>query len=93
MLNSLNIHLSLETFRNNSTGQSGPRVMVVGPPDVGKSSLAKVLVNYAVRSGRQPIFVDLDVEQVKFSYFLFLINFHFFFSKKMIESYFSPRYN
>lgn len=41
----------------------GPVVMIVGPTDVGKSSLSKILVNYAVRVGRKPIFVDLDVGQ------------------------------
>jgi polyribonucleotide 5'-hydroxyl-kinase len=38
----------------------GPRVMIVGPPESGKSSLAKVLTAYAVKLGRTPIFVDLD---------------------------------
>ena len=37
--------------------------MVVGPTDVGKSSLCKLLLNYAVRMGRKPILVDLDVGQ------------------------------
>lgn len=37
--------------------------MVVGPGDVGKSTLTKILLNYAVRMGRRPIFVDLDVGQ------------------------------
>ncbi|PFX14840.1 Protein CLP1-like [Stylophora pistillata] len=38
-------------------------VMVTGPVDVGKSTLCKLLLNYAVRSGRRPVFVDLDVGQ------------------------------
>ncbi|KAL3841948.1 hypothetical protein ACJMK2_020025 [Sinanodonta woodiana] len=37
-------------------------VMVVGPPDVGKSSFCRQLLNYAARIGRNPLFVDLDVE-------------------------------
>ncbi|KAK8775594.1 hypothetical protein V5799_031062 [Amblyomma americanum] len=41
----------------------GPTVLVVGPTDVGKSSLCRILLNYAVRQGRRPIFVDLDVGQ------------------------------
>ena len=41
----------------------GPVTMVVGPKDVGKSTLCRILVNYAVRMGRRPLYVDLDVEQ------------------------------
>jgi polyribonucleotide 5'-hydroxyl-kinase len=37
--------------------------MIVGPDDVGKSTLCKMLLNWAVRVGRSPIFVDLDVTQ------------------------------
>lgn len=37
--------------------------MVVGPTDVGKSTLCRILINYGVRMGRRPIFVDLDVGQ------------------------------
>lgn len=40
------------------------QVLVVGPTDVGKSSVCKILLNYAVRMGRQPCFIDLDVGQV-----------------------------
>ena len=35
----------------------------VGPTDVGKSTVSKILLNYAVRLGRKPIFVELDVGQ------------------------------
>ncbi|KAJ8612339.1 hypothetical protein CTAYLR_008361 [Chrysophaeum taylorii] len=38
----------------------GPRVMVVGPTDSGKSTLCQTLVAYAARMGRDPIYVDLD---------------------------------
>ena len=34
---------------------------VVGPTDVGKSSLCKLLLNYAVRYGFFPTAVDLDI--------------------------------
>uniref|UniRef100_A0A1I7Y089 Protein CLP1 homolog n=1 Tax=Steinernema glaseri TaxID=37863 RepID=A0A1I7Y089_9BILA len=46
------------------TGKTrGPRTMVVGPPDVGKSTLCRILANYAVLSQHRPIFVDVDVGQ------------------------------
>ena len=38
--------------------------MIVGPGDVGKSTLCRLMLNYAVRMGRRPVFVDLDVGQV-----------------------------
>ncbi len=37
--------------------------MIVGPDDVGKTTLCKMLLNWAVRVGRSPIYVDLDVNQ------------------------------
>lgn len=39
--------------------------MICGPVNVGKSTLTKILLNYAVRMGRRPVFVDLDVGQVR----------------------------
>lgn len=40
---------------------NGPRVMLLGPTDCGKSSLSRMLVNWGVRAGWEPMFVDLDV--------------------------------
>jgi len=40
------------------------QVVIAGPTDVGKSTLCRLLLNYAVRAHRQPLFVDLDVGQV-----------------------------
>jgi polyribonucleotide 5'-hydroxyl-kinase len=37
--------------------------MIVGPTDVGKSTLCQILVNYGVRMGRKPVYVELDVGQ------------------------------
>jgi polyribonucleotide 5'-hydroxyl-kinase len=61
----LNIHTALEQMRvaAESSGQMGPRVLIVGPDDVGKSTLSRMLLNWAVRVGRLPILVDLDVGQ------------------------------
>ena len=36
-------------------------VQIVGPTDVGKSSLCRILLNYAVRSGWSPAMIDLDI--------------------------------
>ncbi|XP_077515565.1 protein CLP1 homolog isoform X2 [Amblyomma americanum] len=60
-----NIHAVLEQMRQKceEDDAKGPTVLVVGPTDVGKSSLCRILLNYAVRQGRRPIFVDLDVGQ------------------------------
>mmetsp|Transcript_25890 Transcript_25890/g.90145 ORF Transcript_25890/g.90145 Transcript_25890/m.90145 type:complete len:300 (-) Transcript_25890:255-1154(-) len=60
-----NVHQRLEARRDaaGTTGGLGPRVMVVGPTDSGKTSTCRVLLSYAVRRGRTPAFVDLDVGQ------------------------------
>ncbi|XP_048486316.1 protein CLP1 homolog [Plutella xylostella] len=61
----LNVHAALEQQRvaAEQEGTRGPVTMVVGPGDVGKSTLVRILLNYAVRMGRRPIYVDLDVGQ------------------------------
>ncbi|KAL6754165.1 Pre-mRNA cleavage complex II protein Clp1-domain-containing protein [Haematococcus lacustris] len=48
-----------------STGSvfPGPRVILVGPTDSGKSTVCRLLLNWGVRSGWEPTFVDLDVGQ------------------------------
>jgi len=56
-------HKRREEARESKGKLHGPRVALVGPTDVGKSSLAKILCNYAVRKNYQPLFCDLDVGQ------------------------------
>ena len=65
MLFYLNVHGYLEKVREESVKENrrGPIVLLCGPVDVGKSTLAKILLNYAVSCGRTPIYVDLDVGQ------------------------------
>lgn len=43
--------------------KEGPRVIIVGDIDSGKSTLAKMLLNWAVKDGWKPTFVDLNVGQ------------------------------
>lgn len=61
----LNTHAALEQMRQQADRDNsrGPRIMLAGPTDVGKTSYCKVLVNYAVRLGRCLTFVDLDIGQ------------------------------
>ncbi|XP_071812163.1 polyribonucleotide 5'-hydroxyl-kinase Clp1-like [Apostichopus japonicus] len=65
MLIYLNTHAALDQMRQQAEtdGSRGPRVMVVGPGDVGKSTLCRLLLNYAARIGRKPTFIDLDIGQ------------------------------
>lgn len=62
MMSYLNTHMAIEQMRCRIEKEGGdePRVMVVGPPDVGKTSLCKILINYAVKHGRTPMFVDIN---------------------------------
>ncbi|KAL8953152.1 MAG: hypothetical protein Q9222_000973 [Ikaeria aurantiellina] len=57
-----NLHFALEKQREAaaSSSREGPRVLVLGPDDAGKTSLVKLLTAYASRSGQQPIAVNLD---------------------------------
>lgn len=66
----VNLHAQLEQRREQARRrttteeqQSGPRVLIAGPKDVGKSTLSALLLNYCLRLGGKPTFVDLDVGQ------------------------------
>ena len=39
-------------------------MQIVGPTDSGKSSLCKLLLNYAVREGMAPTMVELDIGEL-----------------------------
>lgn len=58
----INTHFALQKIRQDASlsGVTGPRIMIVGPGDVGKSSLAKTLASYAARSMSFPVLCDLD---------------------------------
>ncbi|DAZ95851.1 TPA: hypothetical protein N0F65_009125 [Lagenidium giganteum] len=61
----LNIHAQLQRRREQARARqaAGPRVLVAGPVDSGKSTLTQILLNYALRLGEKPTYVDLDVGQ------------------------------
>ncbi|KFM61422.1 Polyribonucleotide 5'-hydroxyl-kinase Clp1, partial [Stegodyphus mimosarum] len=61
----VHLHACLEERRIKAEAEDvkGPISLVVGPTDVGKSTFCRILLNYAARLGRKPIFIDLDVGQ------------------------------
>lgn len=64
-----NCHAALEVMRTSAEkdNKKGPVTLIVGPCDVGKSTLSRILLNYGVRMGRRPLFVDLDLGQGQIS--------------------------
>uniref|UniRef100_T1GC14 Protein CLP1 homolog n=1 Tax=Megaselia scalaris TaxID=36166 RepID=T1GC14_MEGSC len=65
MIQYLNCHAALEQMREKAEEDDtlGPIAMVVGPTDVGKSTLCKIFLNYAARMNRRPLYCDIDVGQ------------------------------
>ncbi|RYR04536.1 hypothetical protein HN51_041210 [Arachis hypogaea] len=71
MVSYVNVHAILETRRTrdkaSSSGDSessqGPRMIVVGPTDSGKSTLLRIFLSWAAKQGSKPTFVDLDIRQ------------------------------
>ncbi|KAG7576018.1 Pre-mRNA cleavage complex subunit Clp1 C-terminal [Arabidopsis thaliana x Arabidopsis arenosa] len=71
MVSYINVHAILDARRrfakastsNDPESSQGPRVIVVGPTDSGKSTLTKMLLSWAAKQGWRPTFVDLDVGQ------------------------------
>ncbi|KAF2010081.1 Clp1-domain-containing protein, partial [Aaosphaeria arxii CBS 175.79] len=67
-----NAHFALEELRERAMSAThngsadlhgGPRVLVVGPENSGKTSVVKILTAYAVKMGHQPIVLNLDPKQ------------------------------
>jgi polyribonucleotide 5'-hydroxyl-kinase len=66
MMSYANLHFALEKARQNAENShsNGPRVLILGSEDAGKTTLAKILIGYAVRQGRKSVLVGLDPKQV-----------------------------
>jgi polyribonucleotide 5'-hydroxyl-kinase len=62
MVQYVNTHFGLEKLRDEAkqNKQDGPRVLVVGPNDSGKTSLVKLLTAYAIKMGRHPMVINTD---------------------------------
>lgn len=69
MISYINTHAALQNLRKKAAdvvrvpgvyAQQGPRALIVGAHDSGKTTLCKILLNYAVRQLYQPIYIDLD---------------------------------
>lgn len=65
MISYANLHFALERVRDQAIIDKidGPRVLLLGPENAGKTSLAKLLTAYATKSGRQPLTVNLDSKE------------------------------
>lgn len=63
-----NLHFALENLREQvKKGGDPPSVLVLGAPNSGKSTLCKILLSYACKMGRYPMFVNLDPRNPVFS--------------------------
>eukprot|EP00118_Oscarella_pearsei_P027672 m.311271 g.311271 ORF g.311271 m.311271 type:complete len:432 (+) comp63879_c0_seq1:45-1340(+) len=66
MISYLNTHAALEKMRESVErlpDKLGPRVLVAGSTNVGKTTLCRILLSYAARWGRKPVYIDLDCGQ------------------------------
>lgn len=81
MMTYANLHLAFEQMRIRArraqqgsspppgsveTSNDPPRVLVIGPENSGKTTVCKIIANYAVRAGQRwsPILVNLDPGEV-----------------------------
>ncbi|KAF4973903.1 hypothetical protein FZEAL_9129 [Fusarium zealandicum] len=61
----LNLHGQLNDMRQAAAreGREGPRVLITGASNSGKTTLAKTLTSYATRQGYQPLVVNADPKE------------------------------
>ena len=64
----INTHDGLSYLRTNArdSGTTGPRVMICGAADSGKSTLGRTLMAYSLRQGHTPVYVNLDVKETNY---------------------------
>ncbi|CCH40486.1 hypothetical protein BN7_19 [Wickerhamomyces ciferrii] len=62
----INLHFALENlrFEASTTTKKGPRVLILGAKDSGKTTLTKILAAYANRLDHQPLVVNLNPDEV-----------------------------
>lgn len=53
-------HMRLQALQNQ---KHGPIILITGSPISGKTTVSKILINYACKLRNTPIFVDLDIEK------------------------------
>jgi hypothetical protein len=60
------IHGSPDSQDDSSASTDPPRVLVLGPENSGKTTVCKILTNYAVRAGQDwsPLLINLDPSEV-----------------------------
>ena len=60
------IHGSPSSDDGSATTTEPPRVLVLGPENSGKTTVCKILTNYAVRAGQDwtPLLVNIDPSEV-----------------------------
>lgn len=65
MVQYANTHFAMEKLRDQAQKNysDGPRVLVVGPTNAGKTSLIKLLTAYALRMERHPMVVNTDIRE------------------------------
>lgn len=59
----LNVHSAINKLREKALLQKtfGPSVLITGSINSGKSTLCRILVNYSVKLGWTPLFIDIDL--------------------------------
>lgn len=60
----LETHANIQEDREKAKSRrtAGPNVVVWGTANCGKSTVCKILTNYALKMGYRPVYVDLDIE-------------------------------
>ncbi|RDA93972.1 hypothetical protein CP533_5053 [Ophiocordyceps camponoti-saundersi (nom. inval.)] len=65
----LNLHAFLNSMRSAAAAlnREGPRVLVAGPPNTGKTTMVRTLASYATKQGYQPVAVNADPREAMLS--------------------------